>query len=188
MYNIYSNERVQLDGALAGVPSLRGRGETVAWSPKGDALAVTTLDGGRVYLNSENDLLGNAPFEAVPLTEAAMLQFIWSPDGHYLAGEAENNIWWIYRREGQRMILHSAIPSSYGLAWYNNDEVVFAPGEGGLYLINLAQANAQTVLLDDTWTYQLPFMMPDGAIRVYGRQQELARCAGGFGSSHRFTA
>ncbi len=172
LYNIYTEERVQIDGALAGVPSLRGQGDTIAWSPTGDALAVTTLDGGRVYVNAEDDPMGNAPFEATSLTEGPFTQWVWSPDGRYLAGEVAEDIWWIYQRDSKQMILHSAITSSRGLAWYSPDKIVFAPAEGGLRLMDLAAANAQTVLLDDTWTYALPYMMPDGTVQVFGRQKD----------------
>ncbi|MAS37088.1 MAG: hypothetical protein CL610_24020 [Anaerolineaceae bacterium] len=170
--NIYSGVSTGLDGALGGVPSVRGRGSTVAWTPAGDAIAVTTLTGGRVYFNTENDLAAERDFMVAELPESPLVQLIWSPDGRYLAGEAEGDVWWLYRRENNRLILTSAIPSSKGLAWFNDTTVVFAPQEGGLRLMDLNAANAQTVLLDETWVYANPHLRDDGTLLVFGRQKD----------------
>ena len=171
LHNIYSGESRDLDSALAGVPAVRGRGDTIAWTAAGDALAMSTFTGGRVYFNTESSLEASA-FTAVELSEAPFVQVIWSPDGRYLAAEAEGDVWWLYRRENNAMILTSAIPSSDGLAWYNETSVVFAPAEGGLYVMDLNAANAQTVLLDDTWHYHQPFRRADGMVLVFGRQKD----------------
>jgi hypothetical protein len=170
--NIFSEEAsYSIDGALAGVPPVRGRGETIAWNAAGDALAVTTLTGGRVYINSQIILESGVQFTAIDLPQSPLVQVIWSPDGRYLAAEAEGNVWWLYRRENDSMILTSAITSSDGLAWYNSTTVAFAPAEGGLRLMDLNAANAQSTLLDDTWVYRQPAMRPDGRLVVFGRQK-----------------
>ncbi|MBZ0298911.1 MAG: hypothetical protein K8J31_04175 [Anaerolineae bacterium] len=170
--NDYADQSITIDGALAGVPSVRGRGDTVAWSPAGDAIAVTTLTGGRVYLNAESDPTAETPYTAVDLAEAPFVQVMWSPDGRYLAAESEGDIGWLYRRENQSIILTSAIPSSSGLAGYDDTKAIFAPQEGGLRLMDLSAANAQSVLLDETWTYALPYRRGDGTLLVFGRQAD----------------
>jgi Tol biopolymer transport system component len=38
----------QIEDDRADVPDVRGKGETLAWSPQGDAIAYTTLYGARV--------------------------------------------------------------------------------------------------------------------------------------------
>jgi Tol biopolymer transport system component len=172
LYNPYSGQNVSIDGALAGVPSVRGRGETIAWNAAGDALAVTTLTGGRVYINTQIILESGAQFTPIELSEAPFVQVMWSPDDRYLAAEAEGGIWWLYRRENESILLTSVILSSDGLAWYNDTTVVFAPAEGGLSLMDLNAANAQTALLDDTWVYRLPVLRPDGTLVVFGRQKD----------------
>lgn len=159
-----TGEFFPVEGRTAGLPQVRGQGETVAWSPAGDALAYTTAYGARVWFNT-----GEGRF--ADLTEGAFRQLLWSPDGRYLAAEADNLIWWLYRREGDALILTSAIPSSLGLAWVGAAEVVLAPQTGGLIRMNLAEGNRQTVLLDDTWVYRLPFQLPDGTLAVFGRQK-----------------
>lgn len=169
---IYSEESVQVDGALVGVPPVRGQGDTIAWSPAGDAFAVTNETGGRVYFNAESNPEAESLYTAVTLTEAPFIELLWSPDGRYLAAGADQNIWWLYRRENQTMVLTSAIPSSSGLTWYNDTSVVFAPAEGGLLLMDLGAANAQAVLLDDTWNYSYPYQRPDGTLLVFGRQKD----------------
>jgi Tol biopolymer transport system component len=172
LHNAFSGESYGIDGALAGVPPVRGRGETIAWNSAGDALAVTTLTGGRVYINTQIILQSGPEFAEIELAEGPFVQVIWSPDGRYLAAEAEGSVWWLYRRENESMILTSAITSSDGLAWYNDTTVAFAPAEGGLRLMDLNAANVQSTLLDDTWVYHQPAMRPDGTLVVFGRQKD----------------
>lgn len=158
----------------AGAPPVRGRGETIAWSPDGDALAVTTDYGARVYFSTlvtVPDALAGIAFNEVDLREGAFVQVLWSPDGGFLAAEASENVWWIYRREGSALVLHSAIIAAVDAAFVNSSEIVFVPTTGGLTLMNLAQANTQTILLDDTWNYHLPYLLPDGMLAVFGRQK-----------------
>lgn len=173
LYNIYTQVSQEIEGASAGLPPFRGRGDTMTWSPDGDAVAYSVEYGARIYFS------GDGTFQ--DLREGAFEQLIWSPGGDYLAGGAEQNIWWLYRREGNQLILTSAIPSSLGFAWVNATELAFAPAEGGLIRMNLAQANAQTLLLDDSWVYQQPAMLGDGRLGVFGRQKEDAEIPEGSG-------
>ncbi|MBI5667258.1 MAG: PD40 domain-containing protein [Chloroflexi bacterium] len=174
LLNMYSGESSTVEGATAGLPPFRGRGDTMAWSPTGDALAYTTLYGARVWFNT-------SPPVFLDLRQGAFEQIGWSPDGAYLAAEAEPDIWWIYRRDGLMLTLTSAIPSSKGLAWVGPAEVVFAPEDGGLFQMNLAAGNQQTLLLDNTWVYQLPYKLPDGTLAVFGRQKSDTDTQPGFG-------
>ncbi len=179
---VSNGEGVTLDEGGASVPSVRGQGDTIAWSPGGDAIAVTTLEGGRVYLGSApNPFTNAANVVALDLAEGAFYQFIWSPDGRYLAGEVADNVWWIYRRDGNTLSLTSAITSSVGVAWTSGFEIAFAPLEGGLYLMNLDNANAQTTLLDDTWNYALPTLADDDLLKFFGRQKADPVITEGFG-------
>jgi hypothetical protein len=152
---------LRLEGESASVPYYRGAGDTIAWSPTGDALAYTTLAGARVYFQ------GSGAF--IDLTESPMLSLSWSPGGTFLAAQAEQNVWWIYRRVGNGMALTSAIPSSIGTAWVSDSELVFAPAAGSLRVMNLAAANAQSVLLDDTVEYRLPYLTADDALVFFAR-------------------
>jgi Tol biopolymer transport system component len=68
-----------------------------------------------------------------------------------------------------------------GLAWISPTELLFAPGEGGLLRMNLAEANQQTLLLDDTWTYSMPYRLKDGTLAVFGRQKDEPELEAGFG-------
>ncbi len=179
--HIYADTSLEIDGALAGVPPVRGEGDTIAWSPTGDAFAVTTETGGRVYINVENDLASPTPFKIIELLEGGFVQVLWSPDGQYLAAEAVGDIWWLYRREGTNIILTSAIPAATGLTWYSATQVAFTPPEGGLLLMDLSAANAQTILLDDTWVYLQPFRQTDGTLVVFGRQKDSNEVPPGFG-------
>jgi hypothetical protein len=149
----------QVDDA-ADVPTVRGRGDTVAWSPGGDAIAYTTLTGARVYLT-------DGAFATIEQQRIIALQ--WSPNGQYLLCESDGNIWWIYRRDPGAMTLVAALPSSIGTTWVSGSELVFAPGDGGLILMNLAQGNAQTLLLDAVNEYRLPQLTRDGRLLLFRR-------------------
>ena len=50
LLNMFSGDSSVIESG-AGIPSSRGKGDTLVWSPTGDALAYTTLTGGRVYFS-----------------------------------------------------------------------------------------------------------------------------------------
>ncbi len=158
--NLYRDDSPhQLEGASAGVPPIRGHGDTIAWSPQADALAYTTLTGVRVHFFT------SGVFADVAIDSISHL--VWSPDGRYLAAENADNAWWIYRRDTDAMTLTSVIPASDGAAWVGLTEIVFAPPEGGLVAMDLAAANAQTPLLNASQHYRLPFVESEEALLVF---------------------
>ncbi|MBL8164815.1 MAG: PD40 domain-containing protein [Anaerolineae bacterium] len=169
LYNIYAQVSADLEGDRAGLPPFRGRGETMTWSPQGDALVYTTDYGARVYFNGNNSFLD--------LPQGAFEQVIWSPSGEFLAAGAENDIWWFYRREANTLTLTGALPSSQGVAWASGAEVVFAPADGGVFGLNLGAANQQSQLLDSSAVYTLPMMLADGRVGVF--KQESAESGAG---------
>ncbi|HEX2621164.1 MAG TPA: hypothetical protein VHL11_13475, partial [Phototrophicaceae bacterium] len=158
--NMLTGESREVEGASAGVPPFRGRGATLAWSPDGRVLAYTVDYGLRFYFD-------DAPFFDLPTTPIQNL--MWSPTGAYLAAEAENNIWWIYRRDSGQMILTSAIPSSIGFAWVGDGLLLFTPETGGLFLMDVSNGNAQSQLSDDKTLFRLPVYQRDGTVSVFAR-------------------
>ena len=159
MYAADASAAPQQIVAAASVPAVRGQGETIAWSPESDAIAYTTLDGGRVYF-----LDGGASAEL----GTPMLQNLrWSPDGSYLAAEANENIWWIFRREAAQMTLTSAIPGAYGVVWLNLTDLLFLPLDGGMIRMDLADGNRQTPVRDDGVTYFRPYLQRDGSLLAF---------------------
>lgn len=173
--NIYSEESAVIEEGTADLPPSRGRGDTLAWSPTGDMIVYSTAYGARVYTNTPTGAL------FADLREGLFVNFQWSPSGAYLAAEAEGNIWWVYRRENNSLILTAAIPSSQGLTWANASDVVFAPKDGGLIRMSLANGNAQTILLDDSWRYQMPVSQPDGTLLLFGAQKTDTQVSEGSG-------
>lgn len=151
-----------VEDSRASVPYIRGRGDTLAWSPAADAIAYTTLYGGRVAL-LESDSFSD-------LETPGLLNLIWSPDGSHLAAEAENNVWWIFRRESTGMVLASAITQALGTAWVDGVRLLFAPPDGGLTLMDMSASNAQTSLLDPFRVYSRMLRLPDGSIRLFGSE------------------
>lgn len=150
----------QVDDAAAGLPPLRGRGQSMAWSPDGDAIAYTTAFGVRVHVETPTE-----PFYA-DLSVNPVQHLVWSPQGTYLAAESEGGIWWVFRRDGLQIDLAAAIPQSSGLAWVDDSRLIFAPPEGGLTLMDLSAANAQTPLASDGF-YSLPFVGVDGVLQAF---------------------
>jgi WD40 repeat protein len=180
--NIYTGEEtITVEGETASVPPLRGRGDTMDWSPQGDALAYTTAYGARFYFNT-----GSEPV-FLDVREGQFFHLDWSPDGRYLMAAAEGNIWWVYRREESNMVLTSAIPSALGAVWYSPTELAFTPPEGGLILMDLGNANAQTVLLDNTFIYEQPQRLPDGRLVAFARDVDDTEVEPGSGRLTAFT-
>lgn len=144
----------------AGVPMVRGRGATIAWSPVGDSIAYTTLTGLRVYFTDGT---------INTIDQPRLTHLSWSPTGQYLTAEAEGDIWWIYRRDPTGMTLTAAIPSSRGTTWASGSQLIFAPAEGGLILMSLNEGNNQTLLLAQSSAYRQPQLTPDGRLLVFRR-------------------
>jgi Tol biopolymer transport system component len=70
------------------------------------------------------------------------------------------------------MVLTSAIPSAVGVLWVSPTQLVFTPAEGGLIAMDLASANAQTTLLDNSTIYEQPQRLPDGRVVAFARDPE----------------
>ena len=104
LLDMYTGTSETIEGATAGIPPVRGRGDTLAWSPSGDVFVYTTAGGGRAHF------IGKELFLDLP--QGQLIQVLWSPTGAYLAVEADENIWWLYRREADNLVLTSAIPSA----------------------------------------------------------------------------
>ncbi len=159
----------------ADVPPFRGRGETIAFAPDLTAIAYTTTYGARVF----HDLGSVAAYS--DLREGLFVDLIWSPDSRFLAARTDVDVWWIYRREQSDMLLASVIPSSAGIAWVSGGQLIFTPPEGGLLLMDLDRANAQTVILDAQWTYALPALNAADDLVFFGRDKADTATPEGYG-------
>jgi Tol biopolymer transport system component len=158
---------VQFAGAEAGIPPTRGRGQTLVWSPAGDALAYTTENGGQVYFVRDD--------QTVTIDAPDLMNLVWSPDGVYLAAEAQDEAWWVFRREGAQMQIAAALPSATDAAWLSPIELLYTPVEGGLIALNLDAQNQETLLLDAGSTYFLPQTLPDTRVQVFRGERTAAR-------------
>jgi hypothetical protein len=165
--NMFGDEVQQIEDARASIPNIRGQGNTIVWSPDSAALAYTTEYGGRVAF-LESGIFAD-------LLTAGLLNLVWSPQGGYLAAEATEGVWWIFRRQGAEMILTAAIPGAYGADWFSETQLIYAPIEGGVTIIDLTNANQPTTVLDNTATYFLPYMLFNGQLRVFTGERTAAR-------------
>ncbi len=159
--NMLEDELQEIETTTSGIPPFRGRGATIAWSPDGGTLAYTMEYGIRLYFPA------SGAFFDLPISP--ILNLIWSPDGRFLAAEAEENIWWVYRRESDSMILTSAIPSSIGLDWVGTTLLMFAPAEGGLYLMDVGNGNAQSQLAANNLLFRQPSVRRDGSVSIFAK-------------------
>ncbi|MFC1959824.1 TolB family protein [Chloroflexota bacterium] len=131
----------------AGQPPIEGRGQTLAWSPDGTAIAYTTAAGLRIYMAGLGEY-GGALFKN--LAGGPFINLLWSPGSGFLAAEAENDVWWIYRREinaaGGDLVYHGQIPGSAGSDWVREGVLALAPPAGSLLTLDVV-AGTQTALL-----------------------------------------
>lgn len=165
--NMFTIEQRQIENARASIPPVRGRGSTIAWSPGSDALAYTTEYGARVAF-LESDTFAD-------ITTPGLFHLLWSPDGGYLAGEAPEGVWWIFRRQGAEMMLTAALPGAQGADWISPSQIIYAPLEGGVTIIELNAGNQPTVILEGPTLYHLPHVLPDGSVRVFSGETTAAR-------------
>ncbi len=155
-----SGSRYQVEGLRADVPPIRGQGDTIAWSPDGAAIAYTTQYGARLYFP-------DAGFADINNPQIAHLS--WSPDGRYLAAQAQGDVWWIFRRGTGTITLTSAIPAASSAAWLDDSQLLFTPPDGGLIVMNLEAQNAQQMLLDTVIIYSQPIVQSDGSIMIFAQ-------------------
>lgn len=169
MRELYAPEAapLQFAGAEAGIPPTRGRGQTLVWSPAGDALAYTTETGGQVYF------LRDA--QTVTIDAPDLINLVWSPDGGYLAAEAQDENWWVFRREGAQMQIAAALPSATDAVWLSSVELLYTPVDGGLIALNLTAQNQETLLFDASATYFLPQTLTDSRVQVFQGRRTAAR-------------
>lgn len=158
---------VTLDGPSAGFPELRGRGDTLAWSPSGIALAYTTVGNLR--------LLDRRTGRAQNLDVAAIQDLRWSPDGQFLAAGAAGNIWWFYYYDGAQARLVSAITEVTSIAWLLDNRVYVALANGGLNVLDIRNRSQQTVVLPPDQRYWLPYVTGEGDVLVFQGEPEAAR-------------
>jgi hypothetical protein len=153
---------VQVEGPSASFPDIRGRGETIAWSPDSSFIAYTTFANGRVHSRATGAFqdLGVAPLEDLR----------WSPSGQYLAARQQGGIWWIYAVERNALRLTAALPDATEIAWLPDSRFYFTPSTGGLILMDLARGNAQTPILDASKTYFLPLVRGDELLVFAGER------------------
>jgi WD40 repeat protein len=149
----------QLAGAEVSIPPARGRGETLVWSPAGDALAFSTETGGAVFFLAEGSLTA--------LDTPELLSLAWSPDGAYLAAETQDEDWLVFRRDNSQMTIAAALPEATDAAWLSAVELLYTPTDGGLIALNLNVQNQETLLLDTGTAYFLPYTTESGRVRVF---------------------
>lgn len=161
---------ILIEDQRASVPPLRGNGETIAWSPDSKALAYTTEYGGRVHFFESNTF--------VDLTTPSLFHLLWSPDGMFLAAEAqadnEVNVWWIFQRQAEQMILRGVIPGAYGGDWLSANRFLYAGLQGGMTLFEFTDTNQQIQILNTTQSYYAPNVTADGQIVAFVGQQQAA--------------
>ncbi|MEM9954130.1 MAG: WD40 repeat domain-containing protein [Chloroflexota bacterium] len=168
MVNIFdeANNPRQIEDERASVPVIRGQGETISWSPDSSAIAYTTEYGGRVHFFREERF--------VDLTTPNLRNLLWSPDGAFLAAEADEDVWWVFQRVDTAMQLRAAIAGANGADWLSNNQLLYAPLEGGLTILDLSAGNQQIEILSNVDTYFSPSVTRDGQVVAFTGEREAA--------------
>lgn len=161
MRNIFDADMdsFQIEDNRASIPLLRGRGETIAWASDSSAIAYTTEYGGRVHFFRENVF--------ADLTTPNLTNLLWSSDGRFLAAETDENIWWVFQRNGATMELRAAIPGANGADWFSNNQLLYAPLEGGIVVLDLSAGNQQIEILNNSAVYFNPSVTRDGQVVAF---------------------
>lgn len=161
MSNIFDDSLAvrQIEDERASLPLIRGRGETIAWSNDSSVLAYTTEYGGRVHFFADNTF--------ADLTTPDLMNLIWSPNGTFLATEAQENVWWIYQRDGSTINLRAAISGANGADWINDTQLLYAPLEGGMVILDLSIGNQQIEIVNNTATYFNPNITREGQLVAF---------------------
>lgn len=170
--NMLSDNVTQLEAESAGFPPFRGDGVTMAWSPDSGVLAYTVDYGLRFYFD------GGVFFD---FRTTPIIDLLWSEDGRYLAAQAQEDVWWIYRRDANQMLLHAALPVSDGIVWVEQGILMFMPDTGGLFLMDLDNVNAQAQIASDDLVYRKPVKVEQRLIRLFAKapdDTELLETAG----------
>ncbi len=152
-------EARQIEDTRASLPLVRGRGETIAWTQDSSAIAYTTEYGGRVHFVRENGF--------ADLTTPNLINLQWSPDGRFLAAGADEDVWWIFQRNGVAIDLRAAIPGANGVDWFSDNQLLYAPVEGGLVILDFTAGNQQIEILSNSDVYYTPGVTRDNQVVAF---------------------
>ncbi|MEL6268773.1 MAG: hypothetical protein AAFR22_03100, partial [Chloroflexota bacterium] len=151
-----------------GFPSRRGEGSTVAWSPTGNAIAYTTQTGLRLTLRGPD---GNTAVDLINSSgDEGFYSVSWSPDGRYLVGVDAQGRRQIYRLQNGALSLASQTPPSFDMVWAAPGWVAFAPVEGGVMRMNLADSNNQSIVRPADAAYSNMTLRSNGEIAAFVRR------------------
>lgn len=168
--SLHESTPARVLNAQPSYPDIRGKGETLAWSPQGDALAYTGANNGYITFILPEDLPEDNTL-TLGLNVAGLQDVRWSPQGSYLAVGAVDNVWWIFAREGTpsapTIRLTSAIGDGTSLIWLSDSVLAFTPSSGGMVAMDVADANRQFPILATSEGYHLPFALSPTAFWVF---------------------
>jgi len=161
-------ERTQILDPTPGFPPLRGSGSTIAWSPTGATIAYTTETGLRVTVRESGE---SSSFEVVNSISTGGFQSVaWSPDGAYLVAVDAPGVRQIFVLQDGGLALVTQTPPSFDMVWTSPREVAFAPLEGGILRMNLADSNNQSVIRPASGFYSNMTLRANGEIAAFVRR------------------
>jgi serine/threonine-protein kinase len=154
-------------------------GSTVAFAPDGASFVYTGPDR-QLYVRE----MGQLRARPLPGTEGARAPFF-SPDGEWLAFEAENRIKKVALSGGPPLTIVDDVSSMRGGSWGPDDVIVYTPLTGtGLYRVSAAGGEATQLTTPDSATgatsHRWPVVLPNGkavVFTVFGGTQEDAYLA-----------
>lgn len=177
---ILGGTRLLIDES-AGIPPLRGEGTTIAWASDVSKLAYTVDNSLRVFFRlPQPPLTPSFVNVADSIDGQGFAELSWSPLGSFLAARnISNDIWQIYRVAQNQLTLASIVPLSGDIAWRTDTQLIFAPLDGGLFQMDLAQANLQTPLMPTDVIYDVLYLADAQTLVAFTRP--LSNSSVGFG-------
>lgn len=105
---------------------------SLVWSPARDKMAYATASGLQVYISDQH----SDDEQFITLSNIPVCELTWSPDGKHLAGHEHEGDWVVFRVNGNQSEIVYRVDAS-SLDWFDNEQVLYVPHQGGLVLIDL---------------------------------------------------
>ncbi len=149
------------------VPAGGLQGRTMAWSSDASRVVYTTAVGFEVYVPGAGPEFGP---EVYPVSEQPVQALAWSDDSRWLL---------IWRLDGSAALYESAQGMSLwvelgeinGFVWLGDGRLAFAPGEGGLALLDPADLASRVFMVPQERQVSLPGQRPDGSLVFFIHDQ-----------------
>jgi len=155
----------QVIAPQAGPPPDAAQGHTLAWSPDAARIAYTTAAGFEIDIPGGGS---NGPLIfAVPVTDSPVIDLSWSPSSRWLLARRADGDTLLADTNDPKTLRLSDLGKVNGAAFLADDQILFAPAEGGLAVVPPDQLDTRTFLIKQDRQVDLPVGRPDGTAAFF---------------------